>query len=111
MFLNRSDAGDGRVLVADFSSGLPPAQVKYWEDWGQSPLLNGWENDNDWCLVGDFTGAGHDQVMFLNRTEVGGRVLVADFSSGQPPAEVKYWEDWGQSPLLNGWEDDNDWYL
>jgi hypothetical protein len=49
--------------------------------------------------------------MFLNRTASGGRVLVADFSSGEPPAQVKYWENWGQSSLLDGWEDDNDWAL
>ncbi|MBV9536143.1 MAG: hypothetical protein JO321_12100, partial [Solirubrobacterales bacterium] len=71
MFLDRTDVGDGRVLIADFSTGGPPAQVKYWENWGQSPLLDGWEDDNDWCLVGDFMASGHDQVMFLNRTQVG----------------------------------------
>ena len=114
MFLNRTNnGGDGRVLIADFSSGQPPAQVRYLESWGQFPLLDGWEDDNDWALVGDFTGAGHDQVMFLNRTNNGGdgRVLIADFSSGQPPAQVRYLESWGQFPLLDGWEDDNDWAL
>src|SRR6266498_1717869 len=112
MFLNRTDAGDGRVLIADFSGGQPPAQIRYWEQWGQSPLLDGWEDDNDWHLVGDFIGLGHDQVMFLNRTDAGdGRVLIADFSGGQPPAQIRYWEQWGQSPLLDGWEDDNDWHL
>src|SRR6266498_3288843 len=112
MFLNRTDAGDGRVLIADFSGGQPPAESRYWERWGQSPLLDGWEDDNDWHLVGDFIGLGHDQVMFLNRTDAGdGRVLIADFSGGQPPAQIRYWEQWGQSPLLDGWEDDNDWHL
>ena len=57
-------------------------------------------------------GLGHDQVMFLNRTNAGdGRVMVADFSSGNPPAQVKYLEQWGQSALLDGWEDDNDWVV
>jgi hypothetical protein len=30
---NNNNANDGRVRIADFSSGQPPAQVKYWEDY------------------------------------------------------------------------------
>jgi hypothetical protein len=99
------------VFVADFSSGQVPAQVRYWEDWGQHPLFNGWHDDNDWVLVGDFMRLGYDQLMSLNRQEGGGRIMIADFSSGQVPAQVRYWEDWGQHPLFNGWHDDNDWVL
>jgi hypothetical protein len=54
MFLNRTPGG-GRVMIADFSSGTPPARVRSWEDWGLSPLLDGWTDDEDWHLVGDFT--------------------------------------------------------
>jgi hypothetical protein len=28
-----NNANDGRIRIADFSSGQPPAQVKYWEDY------------------------------------------------------------------------------
>jgi len=28
-----NNANDGRVRIADFSSGQHPAQVKYWEDY------------------------------------------------------------------------------
>jgi hypothetical protein len=106
MFLNRQRFG-GRVMIADFARGAP-AQRAYIESWGDSPLLDGWEDDNDWCLVGDFLKLGYQQVMFLNRTEGGGRILIADFSKG-PPAQRAYIESWGDSALLDGWEDDNDW--
>ena len=56
----------GRVMVADFASG-PPVQVLYWEDWGQSPILDGWHDPEDIQLVGDFRGLGRDQVLFINR--------------------------------------------
>jgi hypothetical protein len=109
MFINETDAGDGRILVSDFKAGHPPATVRYWENWGQSPLLNGWQDANDDRLVGDFLGLGYDQVMFLNMTDAGdGRILIADFSSGHPPATVRYWESWGQSAMLDSWQDAND---
>jgi hypothetical protein len=106
LFINRGGSG-GRVMVADFSGGVP-AQVRYWENWGQSNLLNGWHDAGDIQLVGDFRGLGRDQVLFINRGGSGGRVMIADFGDGHPPAEVRYWENWGQSNLLNGWHDAND---
>ena len=57
----------GRVLVADFGDGSPPAVVLYWENWGQSTLLNGWHDSDDIQLVGDFRGVGRDQMLFVNR--------------------------------------------
>jgi hypothetical protein len=112
MFINR-DPGQtgGRVLIADFSQGVPPAQGLYWENWGESELLNGWHDPEDLQLVGDFMGLGRDQVMFINRDpgQTGGRVLIADFSQGAPAQfNVTYWENWGQSELLNGWDDPPD---
>jgi hypothetical protein len=109
LFVNRQNAGDGRVMIADFSDGNPPAEVRYWENWGQSPLFNGWHDDGDLQLVGDFMGLGRDQVLFINRQNANdGRVMIADFGDGNPPAEVRYWENWGQSNLLNGWHDADD---
>lgn len=109
MFFNRTNAGDGRVMVADFSNGAPPMKVRYWENWGDSSLLDGWLDDNDDPLAGNFLGLDHDQVMFFNRTNNGdGRLMVADFLNDGPPAAVRYWENWGDSPLLDGWMDDND---
>ena len=109
LFINTRAGSGGRVMIADFASGNPPAQVRYWEDWGNNPTLDGWHNPGDIQLVGDFTGAGHAQVLFINtRAGSGGRVMIADFASGNPPAQVRYWEDWGNNPTLDGWHDPGD---
>ncbi|WP_437676966.1 trypsin-like serine peptidase [Sorangium sp. So ce131] len=107
LFLNRS-ANGGRVLIADLSDGAAPAEVGYREDWGKSALLDGWHDAGDLQLVGDFTGRGYDQVMFINTAGTGGRVLIADFKGGAPPATRRYAESWGESTLLDGWHDAGD---
>jgi hypothetical protein len=56
-------------MIVDYSAGQVPGRQLYLEKWGDSPLLNGWEDDNDWHAVGDFLGLGHDQVMYWNRDE------------------------------------------
>ena len=94
-----------RVMIADFSSGKPPLQVKYLENWGQSNVLNGWTDPGDLQLAGDFMGLKHDQILFINVNPQGGRVMIADFSSGKPPLQVKYWENWGEEKILDGWID------
>lgn len=78
--------------------------MAYLERWGQSPLFNGWMDDNDRWLVGDFFGRGHDQLLCMNRTPEGGTVMVIDFASGA--TQILYWESCGQLPWLNGWLDD-----
>src|SRR5205814_4053376 len=109
LLVERTEGGDGKVMIADFSSGQVPANVVYWEDWREHPLLVAWPKLIHSQLVGDFMGAGHAQVLFVNRTDGGdGKVMIADFSSGQVPSNVVYWEDWGEHPLLDGWLDDND---
>jgi Common central domain of tyrosinase len=57
----------GRIMVADFSGAAPPAAVRYWEDWGNNPLFDGWQDDNDWTFVGDFMHRGYDQLLSTNR--------------------------------------------
>jgi hypothetical protein len=108
MFFNR-DGQFGRVMVQDFKLGAPHRDVRYFESWGDSLLLNGWNDAADRRYVGDFLGLGFDQVLFLNRFPSGGRVMVADFRDGRAPVEPLYWENWSDSPLLNGWHDDDDW--
>ncbi|AUX38969.1 uncharacterized protein SOCE26_003500 [Sorangium cellulosum] len=107
LFLNRS-ANGGRVLIADLSDGAAPAEVGYREDWGKSSLLDGWHDAGDLQLVGDFMGRGYDQVMFLNAAGAPGRVLIADFKGGYPPAYRRYAEGWGESTVLDGWHDTGD---
>jgi hypothetical protein len=99
----------GRIMIADFSGAQVPPVVRYWESWGEHPLFNGWQDDNDWAFAGDFMRRGYDQLLSVNRDGSGGRIMVADFSPGRAPAVVRYWEEWGQHPLFNGWQDDNDW--
>jgi hypothetical protein len=105
LFINRTPGGN-RVLIADFSQG-PPVRPLYLEVWGQHGELDGWHDPEDLQFVGDFMGAGHDQVLFINRTSGGNRVLVADFSQG-PPVRPLYLEAWGQHGELDGWHDPED---
>jgi hypothetical protein len=107
LFINRSGGG-GRVMVADFSAGTVPATPLYMEIWGQSSLLDSYHDQGDLQLAGDFMNLGYDQLLFINRSGGGGRVLIADFSDGAAPATALYREVWGQSALLDGWHDQND---
>ena len=107
LFINRAAKG-GRVLIADFKAGRPPAAVRYLERYGQSKLLDGWHEPADLQLVGDFRGLGYDQVLFINRAAKGGRVLIADFKAGRPPALAGYLEPWGASSALDGWHGPED---
>lgn len=102
MFVNRG-GGTGRVLVADFSDGVFPAEWVYYEAYGQSTLLDGYhDSTSDIALAGDFRGAGYDQVAFVNRNAPWfGRVLVADFLDGAAPVGVAFSQTQLQaSPLL-----------
>ena len=109
-FINNSGS-EGRVMIADKRTDGHTESIMYWESYGQSDLFNGWHNPGDIQLVGDFMGIGHAQVLFINNSGHDGRVLIADFSNGQPPAQVKYWESYGQSDLLNGWHNPGDFQL
>jgi len=86
MFVNRGP-GNGRILIADFHDGAFPIEWRYYEAYADGVLLNGWHDDGDLLMAGDFRGLGHDQVMFVNRGLGNGRVLIADFSDGAFPAE------------------------
>ena len=80
------------------------------EDWGEYDWLNGWVDANDWYLVGDFMGLGHQQLVLMNRGGSLGRVMIADLATGYP-VQIRYWESWGQSMWLDGWQDDGDVHL
>jgi hypothetical protein len=114
MYWNRDQQpGSGRVMIVDYSGGQVPGQQLYLEKWGDSDLLDGWEDDGDRYAVGDFLGMGHDQVMYWNRDQQpgSGRVMIVDYSGGQVPGQQLYLEKWGDSDLLDGWEDDKDWQV
>ena len=107
LFINRRNAGDGKIMIADFSNDKPPVNIKYWENWGESNLFNGWLDADNTQLVGDFMDLGHDQVLFINRnTTYNGRVMIADFSKGKPPS-IKYYSTWNDKEL-GGWTDPED---
>ena len=42
-FIKTVNANVARIRIADLSKN-PPAQVKYWENWGQDALLDGWHD-------------------------------------------------------------------
>ena len=81
----------------------------YYEAWGDSALLNGWCDQGNVILAGDFMGLGHAQVLFINQDGTPpnvGRLAIVDYSSGTPLQA--YVERWGDNPLLDGWHDPGD---
>ncbi|HKE14670.1 MAG TPA: S1 family peptidase [Kofleriaceae bacterium] len=104
LFVNRG-LGAGRVLIADFRDGAPPVAWRYYEAYSWGGYLNGWHDGDDLLLAGDFRGLGHDQAMFINRGQAGGRVLVTDFSDGAFPAEWLFYNTALQATLLNDYLD------
>lgn len=97
-----------RVAVRDYRDNEAMPTLRYLEKWGDSSLLDGWHGAGDIQLAGDFKGLGYDQVLFINTQPGGGRVMIADFRDGVVPAEVRYWENWGDSGMLDGWHDSGD---
>ncbi len=108
LFLNRnhSKTETAKIVISDFSK-VPPS-IKYLEKWGESSLFGGWLDANDTQLVGDFMGLGHSQVLFVNHLHKGGKIMIADFSQGKPPASNKFGENWDKGIMFEGWLDIND---
>ncbi len=97
-----------RVYVSGYVNATNFPNIHYEEAWSASTLLDGWHNPSDIKLAGDFRGLGYDQMLFINTSGVGGRVIITDYRDGAVPAEVRYHESWGQSGVLNGWHDPED---
>ncbi len=108
LFINRNHTTEEKekMMIVDFSKEMP--SIKYQENWGESSLFGGWLDADDTQLVGDFMGLGHSQVLLVNHGHRGGKIMIADFSKGKPPAVVKYWEYWDQGTIFQGWLDIND---
>ena len=109
LFINNDGAPPniGRLMIIDYFRGLP--DQAYYEAWGDSALLNGWCDQGDVILAGDFMGLGHAQVLFINQDGTPpnvGRLAIIDYSSGTPLQA--YVERWGDNPLLDGWHDPGD---
>jgi len=107
MLMNRG-SGNDRILILDFQSAAPPASWVYLETYSDGVLLNGWHDQEDLMLAGDFRGLGRDQVLFINRGPGNGRVLITDFGDGAFPADWMYYEAYGQSAILDGFHDPTD---
>src|SRR5690606_34901279 len=71
-------------------------------------MIDDFDDPGDLQLAGDFMNLGRAQLMFVNRSGGGGKVLIADFADGVAPAAALYLEAWGQSPVLDGWLDRDD---
>ena len=104
LFFNRLPAG-GRFIIASLRGPAAP-EILLAEDWGASDWLDGWDDGPQLQLSGDFMGAGHDQVLFVNRTGAAGRALIVEFASGPQGAAIRYFESRGQSPWLDGLDGD-----
>lgn len=105
LYINRGGSG-GKLRIAAYEDGTSRTESFYWEDYGYSTLFNGWIDANDAHLVGDFLDRGHDQLLLVNRSGSGGRVMVVDFYGGIP--QIGYLASYTTDPFLNGWHDTND---
>jgi hypothetical protein len=104
LYVNRGGAG-GLVRIADYGDGVGPTESPFWQSYGGT-FFSGWLDSNDIILVGDFVQAGHDQVLLVNRSGVGGRVMIVSFATGTPA--IRYYERYGEAADLNGWHDGDD---
>jgi hypothetical protein len=116
--INRSGQGN-RLAIFDFSvprmvSGVRLASFLHVEQWGRPSTLDGGDDADDLQVAGDFMGAGHDQLLIVNRGGTGGRLAIYDFTrmrsvgDGGLVAQARYWEGWGDSRALDGWLDVGD---
>jgi hypothetical protein len=108
LYINRGGTG-GRLRIADYADGVGPTESLYWESYANSSLFDGWIDRSDEHLVGDFLGRGHDQLLLINRSGSGGRLMIVGFETGNPV--VHYLESYGQNVSLNGWHDPEDGFL
>jgi hypothetical protein len=100
----------GRVGVWDLS-GSAPAAAAYADNVPDQLGLLGWIEGIDVRLTGDFFDRGHDQVLYINRGGVGGRLRIADYADGVGPTDSLYWESHGNSSIFDGWIDRSDEHL
>ncbi|RKH31913.1 hypothetical protein D7Y13_12820 [Corallococcus praedator] len=107
LFFNRAGTL-GRIMIADFSDGVVPAEVGYHEAWSGPNSFEDCSEPDDAFYVGDFQNLGYDQVLCINRSGTGARVRILDFHSGVAPAQVRYVETSGAFPLLDGMVDAED---
>jgi hypothetical protein len=95
-----STAGGPPVEILELGDNMAPLDRPYIEDWSGS-FLAPFAQLNDVQVAGDFTGRGYDQLLVVNNSESGARFSVADFRDRVAPAETRYWENWGDSSVLN----------
>ena len=121
LIINRDPVGhanEGRLSITDFSKESP--ESKYWDYVEGSDFYDGWIDDEDLQIPGDFLGRGYDQVMFISRDSMdrsspyfgnSHKVMIADFKDGRPPAEVIAIRKPGGGNPLAGWLGDKDVHL
>jgi hypothetical protein len=108
LYVNTGGAG-GFVRIADYADGVGPTDSAFWLNYGTPSQFSGLLDANDVKLVGDFLARGHDQLLLINNSGSGRRVVIVDFASGTP--QFTLFESYGQSNLLNGWHDPGDGFL
>ena len=121
LIINRDPVGhayEGRLSITDFSKESP--ESKYWDYVEGSHFYDGWIDEEDLQIPGDFLGRGYEQVMFISRDPMdrsspyfgnSHKVMIADFKDGRPPAEVIAISKPGSGNPLAGWLGDKDVHL
>jgi len=110
LFINCNHTKEERekVIIVDFGKGKGLPLFRYQENWGESSMLGGWLDVDDTQLVGDFMRLGHSQILFANHGHRDGKIMIVDYSQGNPPGADKYWEKWNAGTLFEGWLGIND---
>lgn len=93
-----------RLTLSSFpeAAGSSPT-VLYSEPWGASSLLDGWDDETDLALAGDFLGRGYDQLLLINRPADGvitvttPRAKIVDLRGATPV--VAFQHDYGHLGL------------
>jgi hypothetical protein len=85
LFINRdgSPPNVGRITIIDYSSGT--AETLFLQSWADSAWSDGWLDEGDLVIAGDFFGLGYKQLLLINNDCTPpnvGRVAVVEFSSG-----------------------------
>jgi len=86
------------LKILDFSRGSLAA-INY-DGTGLNGSFADLLNTNITPLTGDFMGLGYSQILSIDRNPIRNRIIIQDFSQGEPPAITRYLEAIGDNSTL-----------